>query len=68
MLTGDQITAGFDDPVRVDRGHGACPQAGGLDELGGHDEVGIDLEESGAGEDREASAAGSLIVLVPLRA
>ena len=67
MLAGDQITGCFDDPVRVDRGHGPCPQARGLDELGGHDEVGIDLEESGAGEDREACAAGPLIVLVPLR-
>jgi hypothetical protein len=53
-------------PPRVDRGRLAAPQPGGLDQLAGHDVVGLRAEERGAGGDGEARAAGAEIVAAGL--
>ena len=51
---------GFD-PFGFDGGDEAAPQAGGLDEFGGDDPVRWFPGEGGAGEDREAGAAGAKV-------
>ena len=44
-------------PHRVDAGVDACPEAARLDELLGHDELGLLAEEGRPGTDAEARAA-----------
>ena len=57
VLHADEVLADFFDPLRVDGGVGARPQAGGFDEFGGEHPVGALFEQAGAGEDCELGAA-----------
>ncbi len=52
------------DPLRLDPRVDAGPEAGGLDELGGHHETRGLLEEGRAREDRELGAAGAQVLVL----
>ena len=55
----DQVGAEAFGPLGVDRGVLAGPEAGGLDELGAHQEAGVAALEHAAGEHREPGVAGA---------
>ena len=56
---GDEVGGDVLGPLRLDPRRGAGPEAGGLDQLGGHDPRRRLLGQRRAGEDREAGAAGA---------
>ena len=56
----EQISAELFHPGGIDGGDVAGPEAGGLHELGGHEELRRLLRECGAGEDEEARVARTL--------
>ncbi|KWW40622.1 hypothetical protein AU359_01102 [Micrococcus luteus] len=62
----DEVAGDLLGPLRLDPGHRARPQPGGLHELGGHDERVALLEQGGAGEHGEAGAAGARVLATAL--